>query len=310
MNTTSQVEAARQAVLVLAHPDLATIVVTGKDRRSWLNGLVTCDLVKRDPNAAAYGLVVARNGRVMSDAMIAFDEPAGSLLMALPSSVAPAVRAHLDHYLVMEDAEMSPRLDAFESWAFHGPRADDVLDAARRAGAVGGAVDRTGLGGGFAFASSARAAEIRAAIADGVGAAAGTIGDDSGWEALRLERAVPRFALDFDEKTYPQEAALERTAVSFDKGCYLGQEVICMLEMRGHVKRKLVSLVLEGREPPARGAVVSDESGAPVGEVTSAAQSPTLGRAVALAIVKRAHAEAGQSVLVAGVRAKVVERPA
>jgi folate-binding protein YgfZ len=46
---------------------------------------------------------------------------------------------------------------------------------------------------------------------------------------------VPRFGVDFDDTTYPQEASLEKTAVSFDKGCYLGQEVVCMLEMRGHV---------------------------------------------------------------------------
>ena len=76
----------------------------------------------------------------------------------------------------------------------------------------------------------------------------GVVGDAEGWEALRLERGVPRFGPDFDDKTYPQEASLEKAAVSFDKGCYLGQEVVCMLEMRGHVKRKLVSIVLDGTQ--------------------------------------------------------------
>ncbi len=103
----------------------------------------------------------------------------------------------------------------------------------------------------------------------------------SGWEALRLERAVPSFGVDFDEKTYPQEAALEKVAVSFDKGCYLGQEVVCMLELRGHVKRKLAALVLDAEGsglPPSRGAPVNDGQGGTVGEVTSAAMSPTLGQ--------------------------------
>jgi folate-binding protein YgfZ len=121
---------------------------------------------------------------------------------------------------------------------------------------------------------------------------------------------VPRFGVDFDDKTYPQEASLEKAAVSFEKGCYLGQEVVFMLEKRGHVKRRLVSLVVEAAEVPPAGAPVTDEAGAPVGEVTSATRSPTLGTVVALAMLKRVHATPGQSVVVQGARGKVVERPA
>ena len=112
----------------------------------------------------------------------------------------------------------------------------------------------------------ARAGAIRSAIAASVAAAGGVWGDSAGWEALRLERNVPRFGVDFDDKMYPQEAALEKAAVSFDKGCYLGQEVVCMLEMRGHVKRKLVSLIVEGQGLPERGAQVTDAGGAAIGE--------------------------------------------
>ena len=70
---------------------------------------------------------------------------------------------------------------------------------------------------------------------------------------------------------YPQEAGLERRAVSFDKGCYLGQEVVCMLEMRGRVKRKLVSLEIASGDAPPKGASVSDASGNVVGEISSSA---------------------------------------
>jgi folate-binding protein YgfZ len=218
------------------------------------------------------------------------------------------VRTHLDHYLVMEDAVMSPEADSFEAWAIHGPQAGRVLDAARAAGAVGGRIDFTGLGGALVLAPALAGAAVRRALE---GSAA--IGDDAGWEALRLERAIPRFGVDFDDKTYPQEAGLEKVAVSFDKGCYLGQEVVCMLEMRGHVKRRLAALVLEseqGAEPPVRGAVVTDDGGGEVGEITSAGSSPTLGRAVALAMVKRAAGEPGRELRVGGAPARVVERPA
>jgi len=80
--------------------------------------------------------------------------------------------------------------------------------------------------------------------------------------------------------------------------------------MRGHVKRKLASLVIAGERAPARGAPVTDEAGAAVGEITSAELSPTLGRPVALAMLKRAYTEAGKRLTVDGAGAEVVERPA
>jgi len=305
MREKEQVAAAHDGVLALQPGDLATLVVTGKDRVTWLNGLLTCDLVKRAPGAAVYGLAVARNGKVLTDVTVVFDDEGERALVAVPAAVVDALRTHMDHYLVMEDAEMAPGTDAFVAWALHGPRSGEALEAARRAGALGGLLDRTGLGGAFVFAPKERASEVAAALAE-----VATVGDAAGWDALRLERAVPRFGVDFDAQTYPQEAGLEKTAVSFDKGCYLGQEVVCMLQMRGHVKRKLAAVVLDGAEAPRAGAAVTDEAGAAVGEVTSAAPSPTLGKTVALAMIKRAQAEPGKGVLVGGARGEVVERPA
>jgi folate-binding protein YgfZ len=303
-----QVDAARRAVLALPGGGLATLVVTGKDRVSWLNGLVTCDLVKWRAGEARYGLVVSRSGRVLADPFLVADGERA--IAVVPADRAETLRAHLDHYLVMEDVEIAPATDAFEVWLLHGPGSEGVLAVARAAGGTGGVFDRTGLGGAMVLIPTDRAALVRAAVEAAIRTAGGVVGDAQGWEALRLERGVPRFGIDFDDKTYPQEASLEKAAVSFDKGCYLGQEVVCMLEMRGHVKRKLVSIVLDGTDAPASGAPVADESGAAVGEVTSAAFSPTLGVPIALAMVKRAQAVAGAQVVVAGTHAKVVDRPA
>jgi len=303
-NRAEQVEAAKSGVLAVSEGDLATLVVTGADRVTWLNGLLTCDLTKRPAGAAVYGLAVGRNGRVLADCVSVFDEAASRLLVAVPRAVVETLRTHLDHYLVMEDAEMAAATDGFEAWSLHGPRWSAALEAARAAGAIGGALDRTGLEGAFLFAPAERAGDVRAALG-----ATATVGDQAGWNALRLERGVPRFGVDFDDKTYPQEAGLEKTAVSFDKGCYLGQEVVCMLELRGHVKRRLASVVIDAQDPPAAGAPVTDGAGATVGEVTSSSASPTLGKAVALAMVKRAQAEPGQGVVVGGARGEVVARP-
>jgi hypothetical protein len=307
MNVTdpkAQVNAATHGALAVPQPELVTLVATGADRVTWLNGMLTCDLLKRAEGAAVYGLAVARNGRVMADVVFLDDPPARSLVV-VPAAVAEALRTHLDHYLVMEDVELSSDVSGFDVWALHGPRSHDALDAARVAGGIGGLLDRTGLGGATVLAPRAKASAVREALA-GVA----TLGDPAGWEALRLERAVPRFGADFDDKTYPQEARLEKDAVSFDKGCYLGQEVVCMLELRGHVKRMLVPVVVEAGQPPAIGAAVTDEQGATIGEVTSAGASPTLGRPVVLAMVKRAFSQAGSHVLVGGKRGEVVVRPA
>jgi hypothetical protein len=301
------VSAARRSVLAVPGRDLATLVVRGADRLSWLNGLVTSDLAHRGDDDATYGLVVGRTGRVVVDVVVVVD--ASSLYVVAAGAAMETLRAHLDHHLVMEDVEVALG-DGFESWLLHGPRSVDVLRASRQAGGVGGLLDRTGLGGAIVVAPPPAAASVREAVVRAVADAGGAIGDDGSWETLRIERAVPRFSADFDDKTYPQEAALEKVAVSFNKGCYLGQEVVCMLELRGHVKRKLVPLVLDTPAAPARGTEVVDEAGAAVGEVTSATFSPTLGVAVALAMVKRSHCEPGTAVLVRGVRAKVVERPA
>jgi len=298
-----QVQAAKETALAVQHADLAVLVVSGKDRITWLNGLLTCDLAKRAPGSAMYGLVVERKGHVLADVNVVVDEPGERAFLVVPVFTVESLRAHLEHYLVMEDAEVTPAT-GYEVWWVHGPRSGEALDAARAARGVGGTLDRTGLGGAMVLAAPDVTREVGAAIA-GVA----TVGDDAGWEALRLERGVPRFGVDFDDKTYPQEAQLEKVAVSFDKGCYLGQEVVCMLEMRGHVKRKLVPVVLDDGAPPPRGAPVTDEAGAPIGEVTSAGTSPTLGKPVVMVMVKRAFAEAGKRLVVGGASGEVVERP-
>jgi folate-binding protein YgfZ len=319
----SQVDAARRTVLAVPAPELAVLAVTGSDRVSWLNGLVTCDLAGWgiDPaGEARYALLVARSGRVLADPILVADGE--RVLAVVAAGLVDPLRAHLDHYLVMEDAEVAPAAGAFEVWMLHGPASPAVLSAARAAGATGSSFDRTGLGGAVVLAPLDRTATTRAALDAAVRDAGGLVGDAAGWEALRLERGVARFGVDFDDKTYPQEASLEKAAVSFNKGCYLGQEVVCMLEMRGHVKRRLVSIVLDredgsehgsrGAEPPRPGSTVADEAGSMVGSITSLALSPTLGVPVGLAMLKRAQAVEGARVVVGGAgvaNATVVERP-
>jgi len=122
--------------------------------------------------------------------------------------------------------------------------------------------------------------------------------DAAAYERARIEAGVPRQGYDTDERTIPQEAALEADAVSFTKGCFVGQELVCRIDTRGHVNRSLRRLRAD--VPLARGTTV-EHAGKAVGDVTSAAGD------VALAMIRR-EVEPGATVTVGGVRATVESR--
>lgn len=115
------------------------------------------------------------------------------------------------------------------------------------------------------------------------------------WEIARIEAGRPEWGIDMNDTTIPQEANLDALhAISYTKGCYVGQEVVARVHFRGHVNRHLRGLLCGKAEPPATGAILLDDTGKQVGEVRSSALSPRLG-AVALAMVRR-EAEPGATV--------------
>jgi folate-binding protein YgfZ len=139
---------------------------------------------------------------------------------------------------------------------------------------------------------AAEASTVREALSS---AGARSIGDEA-YESLRIEAGTPRFGHDVDESVLLPEIPFE-SLLSHTKGCYPGQEVVVRIRDRGHVNRMLRGLVLEGNPVPAVGAeVVADD--ATIGKVTSAAWSFGLSRPIALAFVRRQHAEPGTRVSV------------
>ena len=290
-----QLQSAKRDALVLEAPDLAIITVRGSDRQTWLNGLLTCDLARLRAGDATYALLVEKKGRIQSDiiALLGPDE----CVLVVPRVVESSVREVFENHRVMEDVEIDPCSTDVRIFMVHGPRSSDVLDAARASGCSGAPFDRTGLGGALVLVP-------QAARFDASSASSATWGDDAGWEALRIERGIPRFGVDFDSSLYPQEAGLEKVAVSFSKGCYLGQEVVYMLEKRGQVKRRLAVFVLDSPDVPARGTPVVDAAGGHVGEVTSAVWSPTARGPLAFALVKRVHSELNAEANISDARAR------
>jgi folate-binding protein YgfZ len=241
--------------------------------------------------------------------------------------VKDAVLARLDQLVFTEDVQLSDVTAAFTGIAVLGPRSASVaasvtgmpLDrlaslpehGSARGTFAGGSVIamRTTDGGEPGFDLLVDAAHAGAAR-DALRAAGSVeIGEEIA-EVLRIEGGVPRFHRDMDEETIPLEAGIESRAISFTKGCYVGQEVIVRVLHRGHgrVARKLVGLALDGEAVPSAGAIVRAD-GREVGRVTSAAASRALGAPIALAYLQRELAATGTRVTVEGAAGVVTELP-
>lgn len=294
--------AAQTGALLVRGDELGTLTVRGKDRQTWLDGLVTCQLKGKRSGDGAYGLVVTKSGKVQAELWVVLGDDL--MFVGVDAQRVAGVLETFDRHLIMEDAELADASGEL-AWLFaHGPLAPELAGVARGAGAHAAPVDRTGRGGLAVVAPRASLAAVEAALVahapDRVAAASA-----DAWRALAVELFVPRFGVDFDDQVYPQEAALEEAGVSFSKGCYLGQEAVYMLQARGHVKRRLVQLRVDGLADLEPGAAVADEDGA-VGQVTSATPAGDGSSTFALAYVKYKHARLGATLSVGGRAARVV----
>lgn len=288
-------------MLVVLQPGRGTLSVTGPESKTWLNGLVSCDVLKVSPGTGAFGLVLNKQGKIQSEAEVV--ETSEGLLVGVSPGVAEKLAATLDKFLVMEDCELADASEAY-LWAdFHGEGAAALAESAAKACA--------GTAASMSFTSRAAASlvferdsllELERFIER---TPALRRGSDADWEAYRIAQGLGRFGVDFGESDNPHEAALDRRAVSWSKGCYLGQEVVCMQDMRGKLKRRLVALTLgdgaDSSEPPPVGSPVTAAGGGEaVGELTSVARSPSTGELFALARVKTPYFEGSQPLGVAG----------
>lgn len=251
--------------------------MSGSERATWLEGLVTCQVGKLQPGQGTWGLALNRQGKIQSELWIV--ATADQLLLALAPGTIDTLEPELARMLIMEDAELTRPTVPRHWFTLHGPEA--AARAQQLAGQIGGAaaaIDWLGLGGAALSVEQARAEEVRAACS-------GQLLSEASWLQLRVERNLPELGRDFDGKDRPHEAALERRAVNWSKGCYLGQEVVCMQDMRGKVKRSTRLLRVDAPAQVAlpAGSEVLDASQQPLGSITSSAYSPRARSWLALA---------------------------
>ncbi len=274
MSLADQVRVLREGAGALWLDDRAVITVRGDDRLTWLSGVVTADVRPLAVGRGIYTAMVAVKGKLLGDAFVhAGDDEA--LRLVVPSAQRDALMAHFERFIVMEDVELEATSERV--FTVQGPTAV----AATEGWAGRSTADRLGRGG------------VDVLVVEGSDAPEGdgVVGvSRDAFDAASTEAGIPRWGVDFGVDNYVQEAAITPRAVSFQKGCYLGQEVVCRLEMRGHVQKQLVSLTASGVVPSAGAELMAE--GKAVGRVTSATPSTTEpGQVRVLAMVKYAVLE-------------------
>lgn len=267
-----------------------------------LTGLVTNDVLAIPPGHGRYGAALSAKGRIVADLRIL--AMSGSYLVDVPARAWPGFVAMVRKYV-------NPRLSGYrdESHAIrdigvYGPAARRVVatvtGVADDALAALSAYDHVGGAGEGAAVTIVRSPDLGiegydllvpfesfTETWDRTIAAGATPAGLGAWEIARVEAGRPEWGIDIDESTIPQEANLdELDAISYTKGCYIGQEVVARVHFRGHVNRQLRGLRAAGLEPPPSGAQLIDASGNHVGDVRSAVSSPRLG-AIAIGMVRR-----------------------
>lgn len=259
--------------------------VEGPDACGLLHGLLTADIRALPVGGAARALVLTTHGHLVSGMAVAREHDDAFTLVIDPPPAGDGVAVIAAHH-VSEDAEVLGPEDARVLVV-----TEDLAPALAGAGdlQVPGAVPGT----------IEVVADDPAALAAACGIA---LSPEGALEALRVQRGAAAIGVDTGERTLVQEALLD-DAVSFDKGCYLGQETVARLHYRGHPNRRLARIMLDGPVDPGTGIEAGGEGPAP-GRVTSVAEVPGTGW-MALGMLRREVAD-GADVTVGGVRGRVL----
>jgi folate-binding protein YgfZ len=250
--------------------------------------MVTNDIVALGPGQGCHAAMLTPRGKMVADlAVYALTE---QLLLETDGAQRERAKAFLNEHMIMDDCELRDVTDELPELGLYGDGAAAAVEAALGVAAPKVPYHHASAGAVVV----ARAPELGVPgfhLFGKIDLAAEPLGDQE-FEARRIEAGTPLYGVDMGEDRLPIEAGVT-DAVSFTKGCYLGQEVIARATNLGHINKKLVGLVLDGERPAARGAKLSAATRPEAGVVTSSVWSPRLARAIALGYLHRTLWEPG-----------------
>jgi len=302
----------------------ARISLTGGDRMRWLNGMVTNNIRDLALGRGVYAFLLNPQGRILGDMFVY--NAGEALVVETARSQVEKIIATFDHYIIMDDVEVTDIGDKQTTLGLAGPKSRAVLNAAGievpelqplqmitpHCNCDCGCVECTVVRGEDAQHESY---EIWLAPQDAyktwqalLAAGATPVGSEV-LEMQRIASGVPLYGVDIRERDLPQETEQMR-ALNFNKGCYVGQEIVERIRSRGNVHRKFTGLLVEGAAAIVAGAkIISNEK--EVGEVTSVATlaTPSGERTVALGYIRREVGVPGRAVTIGTAKATVIQLP-
>ena len=294
------------------------IRVTGEDRARLLHAMTTNQVEKLKPGEGCYAFFLNAQGRILGDVnLFCFED---YFLLDTEPETHHKLFEHLDRYIIADDVTIEDQTERTCTIAVEGPEARAMLtnlgapipespywtayfeigtaDPGQAMTIVAG-VSSTGSDGYFLIAPVEHKAELIARLTE-AGAVAATSEDG---RVVRLEHGVPRYGDEITERYLVQETG-QMQAVSFTKGCYLGQEIVERVRSRAQIHRVLRRVEIDSATVPDAGAALKSGE-APAGEIVSAVFSPELGKIVALAYVRTPFAEPGTEISLGDTVARV-----
>jgi folate-binding protein YgfZ len=300
------------------------LVVSGADRRQYLQGLLTNDIEALTPGSGCYAAFLTAQGRMIAD-MHLF-ETGSDLLVTLDGRLASDIHERWAKFVFSEDVQIADVSAQTGALGLYGPASARVLSTAlakwtaladaapspdelasmplhaNRRWPLGESrllvirTDDLGVSGFDIVLPLERTTELGERLRD---AGAASVAPET-LEACRIEAGRPLFGTDMDESTIPLEAGIEDRAISLTKGCYVGQEIIIRVLHRGHgrVARRLVGITLDPSSAVPGPGDVLRSGDRHIGSVTSAVRSPALDRPIALGYVHRDFVEPGTVVTI------------
>lgn len=322
---TDEYKAVRERAGLIDISNRGRIEVKGKNSVQFLQGLVSNDVKALVPGQGVFSAFLNVTGRILADSFI-YKIGEGFLIDVAPAN-GEKIYQSLAKFVPAGDFFVTDVTDETALLTLQGAQADDVLARAGVSAPPQAALQliettvaghpvtlinnsRTGETGYDLVMAREHASAVRDALTQ---AGASLVGLDA-LNLLRLEAGLPEYGIDMDENIILLEAGLER-AVSYTKGCYLGQETIAKIHHRGHnqTAKRLAGIVIDSATVPAAGAKVFNKDEREIGHITSSAHSPALDKPIALAYLRRDNFTPGQEHSIehegARVKATVVELP-
>jgi folate-binding protein YgfZ len=283
----------------------SSITLTGADRQAFLNNFCTNDIKRLASGDSSEAFFCNVKGRIIGHGVVTCRD--NELVLVGPPRQGAALTSHLDRYIIREDVQVRDTT-AERSYLLLAGAATARSIAISLAPSID--IDKPSVNAVARIAeksvhwihwelfaqSFAGLIEVLPTDVSNVKTALGERGamicNEAAFNIMRIEAGTPLFGVDFDDHNFPQEVGRNSQAISFTKGCYLGQEIVARIDALGHVNQKIVGVANSSKDTPPVGTELT-HGGSVVGRTTSTTFSPALGRQLALAMVRREHTAIG-----------------